>query len=326
MFDTGSRRLRSGIKRIIFPYGHPWATREVWSIGIYTGESPLQLAAPRGVRNPILTAADVKDVPAIIVADPFMLRRNQTWYMYFEVLNNRTKRGEIGLATSGDGYSWKYQQIVLAEPFHLSYPYVFEYQNAVYMIPETHQANSVRLYRARRFPADWECIGTLLEGGYLADSSVVRHSGQWWMFVEAGRDFRFDTLRLLYADELIGPWREHPQSPIVAGDPHIARPAGRVIALNDKLIRYAQDDYPTYGQRVWAFEIIELTTRRYKERIVSPSPILEPAKDGWRRLGMHHVDPHETSDGSWLACVDGLGVERLLVSHLRRRIKRWLTS
>jgi len=320
VLGSGSRRLQKLIKEALLPSGRPY----VWSIGIYKGKSPLQFTAPKGVRNPILTPSDVRDAPASMVADPFMLRMDQTWYMFFEVLNNRTKRGEIGLAISQDGYAWTYQQIVLAEPFHLSYPYVFEHQNAVYMIPESHQANSVRLYKAWRFPTSWSFVCTLLEGGYFNDSSVVWHKGKWWMFTETGQGFKFDTLRLFYADDLTGPWREHPQSPVIAGDPHIACPAGRLLSLNDRLIRYAQDDYPTYGQQVWAFEIIELTTSRYRERVVFPSPILKPGQRGWNQFGMHHVDPHEMNDGSWLACVDGLWVERPLVSLWGRRILRWL--
>jgi hypothetical protein len=38
------------------------------------------------------------------------------------------QEGEIGLATSEDGLKWDYKQVVLNEPFHLSYPYVFEWQ------------------------------------------------------------------------------------------------------------------------------------------------------------------------------------------------------
>ncbi len=324
MLGGARRRLRRLIQRPLFPYGKPWARREEWSIGIYTGPSPLHFTTPRGVRNPILSPSDVTDVPAAIVADPFMVRMGHVWHMFFEVLNAQTGKGEIGLATSRTGHSWTYRQIVLAEPFHLSYPYVFEHQKAIYMIPESYQANSVRLYRARRFPTDWSFVCTLLEGGYFADSSVVWHQGMWWMFTETGQDFKFDTLRLFYADDLAGPWREHLQSPVIAGDAHIARPAGRPIALNGRLIRYAQDDYPTYGRQVWAFEIVELTTRRYREQPASPHPILEPGRRAWNCLGMHHVDPHEMDDGSWLACVDGYGVERPLVARLRRRIQRLL--
>src|SRR4051812_33273086 len=103
--------------------GSPWT----WSIGIYAGKSPLQLAPAPGAGNPVISAASVTDVPARFVADPFMLRENSLWHMFFEVLNDRNDRGEIGLATSPDGLTWQYRQIVLAEPFHLSYPYVFRW-------------------------------------------------------------------------------------------------------------------------------------------------------------------------------------------------------
>src|SRR5690348_9959234 len=98
---------------------------DAWSIGIYAGGSPLGLGAPRNLRNPVLSREHVSDVPAVFVADPFMISARDAWYMFFEVLNWRTDKGEIGLATSEDGMAWHYQQIVLAEPFHLSYPYVF---------------------------------------------------------------------------------------------------------------------------------------------------------------------------------------------------------
>ena len=104
MLGRPLKSWRQIFKRALVPYGKPWAPREEWSIGIYAGTS-LQLTTPSGVRNPILTPLDVTDVPAATVADPFMLRMDQVWHMFFEVLNNRTNRGEIGLATSRDGYS-----------------------------------------------------------------------------------------------------------------------------------------------------------------------------------------------------------------------------
>ena len=93
----------------------------------------------------MLTAADVTDAAASLVADPFMLRHGDTWYMFFEVLESRTNRGSIGLATSPDGFHWQYQQIVLREGFHLSYPCVFWWQGDYYMVPESAKAFSVRL-------------------------------------------------------------------------------------------------------------------------------------------------------------------------------------
>src|ERR1700757_5102498 len=76
--------------------------QQVWSIGIYSGRSPFDLA-PRQSKNPVLTRKSVLDVAAAFVADPFMLHVNHVWYMFFEVMNWRANKGEIGLATSEDG-------------------------------------------------------------------------------------------------------------------------------------------------------------------------------------------------------------------------------
>ena len=79
------------------------------------------------------------------------------------------------------------------------------------------------------------------------------------MFAEANPEGN-DLLRLYYANDLMGPWIEHPKSPIVAGDANIARPGGRVVVFDGRIVRYTQDDDPTYGNQVRAFEITELTT------------------------------------------------------------------
>jgi hypothetical protein len=278
-----------------------------WSIGIYVGESPVHLRPPPGVDNPVLSRSDISDVPVSFVADPFMIRVDDAWHMFFEAKNIVTKNGEIGLAVSPDGLKWTYSQIVLAEPFHLSYPYVFECGGEYYMIPETLQANHIRLYKAEQFPTRWTHIANLMEGQF-ADSSIIFFEDRWWIFA-CTRPFDHDVLCLFFSDSLLGPWVEHPQSPIVAGDPHVARPAGRVVAFNGGLIRYAQDCYPRYGTRVSAFEISKLTPTSYRETACERSPILTPGPDRWNGLGMHHIDPHLNTDGKWIACVDGRYLE-----------------
>jgi hypothetical protein len=292
--------------------GTAWYNEAVWSIGIYVGESPVSLRLPQGVRNPVLTRADVTDVPAAFVADPFILRVDGTWYMFFEVMNWRSAKGEVGLATSADGVRWTYQRVVLAEPFHLSYPYVFQWRNDCYMIPESYQAGAVRLYRAWQFPTEWVCVGTLLNGPYYADTSVFRHGDKWWLLTDTSSGFKNDTLRLYYADDLVGRWREHPQSPLIEGNAYVARPAGRVIASPDRVLRYTQTCLPYYGTAVRAFEITELTTTSYKEQEVGQSPILGPSGAGWNACGMHHIDPYPMGDGRWIASVDGWYSEKLL--------------
>ncbi len=274
-----------------------------WSIGIYAGASPFTLKPPAQLANPVLTARDVRDVRARYVADPFMLRRQSGWYMFFEVLEENG-RGKIAYARSDDGQRWAYGGIVLEEPFHLSYPYVMAVDDEVYLVPESGAARDIRLYRANPFPSRWVLAETLLTGAAYSDSSLVHFHDQWWMFTVSDPSHN-DTLRLYRANRSQGPWTEHPSSPVVISNPHWARPGGRVFEDAGRLFRYAQDDAPWYGRQIWAFEITELTARTYTERLVQPTPVLRRRRFRWNGLGMHHVDPHRLGTNRWLACVDG---------------------
>ena len=70
--------------------------------------------------------------------------------MFFEIWNWQKKQGEIGLASAADLRGpWHYERVVLVEDFHLSYPCVIEADGQRYMVPESHDAGGVRLYRAK---------------------------------------------------------------------------------------------------------------------------------------------------------------------------------
>lgn len=294
-----------GAAGLIVARGVPYVTREArWAIGVYQGPSPFALSPAPGIDNPVLSAAQVTDVPARFVADPFMIRQDATWFMFFEVLNAATMQGDIALATSADGRAWHYERVVLDEPFHLSYPYVLAWDDTYYLIPESAQAREVRLYRADEFPRRWQLAQTLLAGDPFCDPSLVHHAGRWWLFT-ATHPATNATLALYHADHLEGPWQAHPMSPIVRGDPHRARPGGRIIAVGDRLVRFAQDSAPRYGTQVWAYEITTLTPTAYAERRVGELPIVGPGEDGWNARGMHHVDALPLGAQSWIAAVDG---------------------
>src|SRR5437899_1599828 len=143
----------------------------IWSIGIFSGPGLADLQPPNETVMPVLSAENITDVPAQFVADPFMINADNAWHMFFEVMNAQTDKGDIGYARSTNGLLWDYQQIVVGESFHLSYPYVFAADGEFYMIPETYEANAVRLYRAESFPLKWRLEGTMLEGRWV-DSSL----------------------------------------------------------------------------------------------------------------------------------------------------------
>jgi hypothetical protein len=273
-----------------------WPVPDVWSIAIYRGTSPLTLSGT-GV---VITGSDVTEVDAASVADPFLVRRDSRWFLFFEVIPRANHRGGvIAVAESEDAVHWRYGGVVLREPFHLSYPHVFEWEREMYMTPES--AFGIRLYRATDFPRSWAYVADLLTIAG-ADPTLFRFGGHWWLFVYVGPD----TLRLFLSDSLMGPYREHPSSPIVADDTR-ARPAGRIIIHEGLPIRFAQVGRPAYGTAVRTFRITELTPTSYREEEAAARPILTASGTGWNANGMHHVDAHQLEDGTWIGAVDGRG-------------------
>jgi hypothetical protein len=279
------------------------SSESIWTIGIYTGPSPFQLSSLANIRNPVLTAANVNDLNVDIVAHPFMIVTDSLYYLFFTAKDGKTDKGGIGLAESKNGYDWKYKHIVIHEPFVLAYPYVFKWKNDYYMIPEAHTETSVRLYKAINFPDKWEYTGDILTGDEFISTTVVRYKEMWWMFTTKSGN---ETLRLFYALDLKGPWAEHPQSPIVKKNLDIARPAGRPFVIDGVLYRLGQDCYPTYGNQVHAFQITDISTKTYAEKMID-APLVKASSKGWNAEAMHHVDAYQLAMNKWIAVVDALG-------------------
>jgi hypothetical protein len=266
---------------------------------------PFNLSDPPGINNPVLSAKDVTDRDAQFVADPFLFYEGDTWYMFLEVFDRQTG-GDIAIATSSDGLTWTYDRIVLDEPFHLSYPYVFKVDDSYYMIPETHQLSDVRLYQATHFPYEWAYVSTLLAGRKYVDPSIFQFNGRWWMFIGETEN---TTLYLFSSRSLKGKWIEHPKSPVILNDSLSARPGGRVFIYDgDKIIRVAE----SFGDRlrVRAYQIDLLTTRKYEEHEIPESPLLEPGDqpEVWYEAGMHQFDPWWTGE-KWLVVYDGRAMD-----------------
>jgi hypothetical protein len=286
-----------------------WIDRQMdWSISIYEGRDFLNLKPTAVVKNPVLSRRDVTDVVASFVADPFMMQIGDKWVMFFEVFNHKQRKGELAFASSKDGYNWSYQQIIISEEFHLSYPYVFEFESDWYMIPESCEANSVRLYKAKKFPNRWEFVTEILVGHRFVDASILNFNGLWWLFVgvEPSDGGTCNLLRLYYADSLLSNWVEHPMSPIVSDNSEISRPAGRMRQIAERAIRFTQDCQVTYGYNVSAIEIKSLTKDEYVESKIQPDGayLFELGTMPSNRVGMHHIDFVMLNDDRCVACVD----------------------
>jgi hypothetical protein len=183
-------------------------------------------------------------------------------------MSHATHRGHIACLELDDQLKIKSKTIVLKRPYHLSYPFLFNYDGQLYMMPETKSNHAIELYRCVQFPDQWEYAKPLMQNVDAVDATLFHKDDLWWLFVniqEKGGS-SWDTLHLFYSDSpLSDHWTPHPRNPIVK-DVHTARPAGYILNINGKLIRPSQDCSVRYGYATNFNHITVLTKSDYAEK------------------------------------------------------------
>ena len=205
-------------------------------------------------------------------ADPHIIYRNDKYYIFHEEYLYDSGKGRIAVITMDSNGNYADPEVVLEKPYHLSYPYVFEYENEYYMIPETQATRTIQLFKCTEFPAKWEFQLNLMENIEAVDSTLVRHEGKWWLFAnvtEYEGASSWDELFLYSSDDLFSTdWTPHPANPIVS-DCKSARPAGRLFQQNGTLYRPSQNCSHRYGYGFNLAEVKQLNETSYKEDVVT---------------------------------------------------------
>ena len=200
-------------------------------------------------------------------ADPFVVYKDNNYYIFIEEKIYATGRGRIACLTlDKEGYL-KSRQVVLERPYHLSYPFLFEHRGETYMLPETAQNRTLEVYRCVRFPDQWEFTKVLMSNVYAVDATLLEHESRWWLFANIKEEdgSSLDALYLFFSDDpLSNQWTPHPRNPIVQ-DIHSARPAGHIFRQNGKLIRPSQDNSRRYGYAIRFNRIVKLSETEYEE-------------------------------------------------------------
>ncbi|WP_245828924.1 glucosamine inositolphosphorylceramide transferase family protein [Novosphingobium mathurense] len=222
-------------------------------------------------------------------ADPFLWERAGAMYCFFEEFDYRTGRGHISVGRFEDGQLADIR-VALRRDYHLSFPHLFEHEGELYMMPECCEVRRLEVWKCREFPYDWALHATALEGVVAADSTLNLIDGTWWLFTNISDDAFLDMNTQLHIFRTDGPdlarLEPHALNPVVV-DAREARNAGRILKLDGRLYRPAQDNsHGTYGYGVRLMEIAHLSLDDYREELAfSIEPDFEPGI-----TGCHHLD------------------------------------
>lgn len=261
--------------------------------------------------------------PTIIVADPFLFVKNEKLYLFYES-KDFFSPGVIMMTCTADLKNWSKPVVVLRESFHLSYPWVFEEEGKIYMIPETGSDKSIRLYEAANDDlTEFRLVKKLLEQskdmvcriGY-GDTSIYKKEGKYYLMTMLQHEEPVNILELYVSDALEGPYLPHPCSPI-AKDNKIGRDAGCWLELGGKLLRFSQDCVHRYGDNVNVSVINKLTPTEYEEYLVQEKII--PTDVPFYKEGGHQFNVTKFN-GKWIVATDAKEYHSLFLHRVIRKL------
>lgn len=210
------------------------------------------------------------------MADPFGLYFKDQLHILYEDLKFEDGIGKTASCLYDEG-EFKQNNIVIDEEYHMSYPFLFEKDDEFYCIPETSQANQVRLYKALVFPTKWELKKVLIEDYAGIDSTIFKHEDTWFLFSTNKRSGHRYNLNIHHSTSIFGPWREHPKNPVKT-DIRSARPAGTLFEYNGAIYRPSMDYSERIEGRIIINKILTLTVRDFKEEVHNS---IDPFKDSY---------------------------------------------
>jgi hypothetical protein len=225
-------------------------------------------------------------------ADPFPFRRDGQYFVFVEEFPFETQRGCISVAVIDRTGSVIRPRIIIEEPYHLSFPFVFEHDGQIWMIPETADAKRIDLYRAELFPYRWKREGSLLEGVAAYDATVLRHHEQFWLLASLGRwkSTSWDNLSIFHARSLTGPWTPHSRNPVLL-DAMRCRAAGAPFRRKGDILRPVQDCSRIYGGAITFNRVDALNEAGFRQTVIGRIECGTPGCHTYnRRAGLEVLD------------------------------------
>ncbi len=268
--------------------------KDVWKIHIGKGS----------IENAVLWQTKTIEPPANEYwADPFLFEYQDKTFAFFENWEYSREKGKISVGMIKDDQITNVSDCLDLD-YHLSYPFVFEHENQIFMIPETGQKKRLEIWKCDHFPNKWSLEKTCFEGEgrSLVDSTIAKDANnQYWLFVNFGSQKFLEHASNLCVFKIDSPMMNeiipHKLNPVVS-DCRSARNAGNIyIDQKGRLIRPSQaSQNGIYGECLNLCHVKKLTIDTYEEEILDT--ITPDFKNGL--YSIHHV-----SQAGGIFVVDG---------------------
>ncbi|MDB9758755.1 hypothetical protein OAC04_03420 [Gammaproteobacteria bacterium] len=218
------------------------------------------------------------------LADPCILVVQGKTFIFVEQYIYKEKKGVVSVIEVEDNNNYFIHERILEELFHLSFPFVFTKNGKLYMIPETAQANEVRLYESESALGPWRFKKILIKNVRAVDVCFFNHEGLDWLSFTGGcsNSDVFSQYNLYYSVDIEeNEFHPHDANPIRL-DGGMERNAGLILCPNEGLFRVSQiKEFDSYGDGIIVRKVGTISKSRYTEELVSVlRPMFNPAFNG----------------------------------------------
>ena len=202
------------------------------------------------------------------LADPFIWEKNGLHYCFLEDYDYSKKKGCISVYKITKNDCIKIGT-ALEEKFHLSYPFLFSYEDELYMCPETHETKDIRIYKCVEFPLKWEFEKILISNVSAAETNIFKKNDRWWLLTNIDTGFIKEHSSELHIfsnnDPLSSKWSPNKLNPVLF-DPLIARNGGLIIDDGDVYRVYQRQGFHSYGEALGLTKITILKDDKFEEK------------------------------------------------------------
>jgi len=236
---------------------HLLKREERWGVAFAKGHwKTLVLSHSNRIENP----------PKHFLADPFVVKEDNRYFCFVEDYDCERRRGCISVYELQDKTAVRLGAAI-TEPFHMSFPYLFRYNQKLYMCPETCEKGEIRLYENVKFPLQWKLSHVLMSNVVASDTMIFEKDGSWWLFtnIDPVEADCCSELHIFFSESpLTDAWTPHPENPIFI-DSFKARNGG-ILFDQGSIYRVAQkQEFGRYGKSTSINRIDVLTKQTYSE-------------------------------------------------------------
>ena len=199
-------------------------------------------------------------------ADPFLIEKDDKLYVFYEAFSFRNSKGTLRCRIL-DRELTEIDDVKL-EGFddlrcHLSFPFLININNQLFMIPESSERKEVILFQSIEFPARWKQVKVLISDIELTDNVFISINEACYLLSTT-----MDNEIIIHsADHIYGQWQRITPSLKVSNPHH--RGAGASYQVENKMYFLTQECTPeTYGKSIYIKELVTLNDANFAESLI----------------------------------------------------------